>query len=512
MRRVRFALGSTRGWTPSSSSALTTKRWCTSSSSSSSNHNGDASADIEHRFHSVMSHLRVPTTAETIRTSQQRPVATMEREEQEEAGDNDSIAAGLGQDTSIADVIEDPTLAMISQRLAELKDKAAEETLGPRLKEDFEPTAVSSEEQYELARGSWMPSYSSEVTLLRCLQRAGLCSRKRAFDLVTEGHVYVNSHVRRNPFERIEVSDRINVKGHSGILRFQAPRLFAYYKGRNVFAGRADKTGAYTLWDWISVVHGHSHLMPMDILPMADAGLLLLTNDGDLASFLAHPSSNIQRTYTMKVSPKIDPLLADQLTCDGVRIGNTLHKNFAFQTSVAMREGERNYVRVTVRGENQHTMRDLMTNLQRKVNRISRVSIGPYTIKGMKPNTIREVTIPPAYLKVVNPVWAPFIERDWPFFRRRRLRALKARARHSFLTPRECEEMEQLRYESLGQLLTEYDERQHQKSEGDNNNNAVIADPSSMDDGDSDTRSRGTTHFPKKPILRASESSRVVTF
>lgn len=81
----------------------------------------------------------------------------------------------------------------------------------------------------------------------------------------------------------------------------------------------------------------------------------------------------------------------------------------------------------------------LLQHLGRVVERGGRISFGPFALGGLAVGSIREVTVPPFFLQHVGHIWKPFIERDWPFFRRQRVARLRRLSRYRELSAKEVE-------------------------------------------------------------------------
>ncbi|KAH8611143.1 hypothetical protein ERJ75_000976100 [Trypanosoma vivax] len=290
----------------------------------------------------------------------------------------------------------------------------------------------------------------SGVHLLRCLPRAGFCSRREALAIIASGQVRVDNVLERNPFRLVQAENDIHVASHKGRLRFAPPRLWMYHKPAYVVVSRNDVAGR-TLFTKHARILGMDHLIPVGSLPMRAHGLMLLTNDGELSRYLENPSHMIQQTYLLRVRPAIDAVLAHKLNTKGVALNGRLLNNIEFLVNPAMKS--RFSLKVKVRGESM-PIANLMLHLGRVVERGGRISFGPFSLGGLPVGSLREVTVPPHYTQHAGEVWKEFVERDWPFFRRQRAVRLKRLARYRELTPREVEELESFTHEELKDALS----------------------------------------------------------
>ncbi|KAG5488562.1 hypothetical protein JIQ42_00170 [Leishmania sp. Namibia] len=287
------------------------------------------------------------------------------------------------------------------------------------------------------------------VHLLRILPRAGFCSRREAAVIIASGQVRVNNVTERNPFRLVQAHDDVHVAGHQSRLRFAPPRLWMYHKPANVIVSRNDVAGR-TLITKHARILGMDHLIPVGSLPMRAHGILLLTNDGELSRFLESPRSLVQRTYLLRVRPALDPVLVHKLNTEGININGRRYRNAEFFVNPATKS--RYSVKVKVRGESM-PIAHLMQHLGRTVERGGRISFGPFALSNLAVGSVREVTIPPFYSQHLGAIWQPFVERDWPYFRRQRVSRLRRLCRHRELTPKELEELDNYTYEEVKDAL-----------------------------------------------------------
>lgn len=287
------------------------------------------------------------------------------------------------------------------------------------------------------------------VFLLRALQRAGHCSRRVACDVIAAGKITVNGTAERNPFRVVVAADDICVDGHSQRLRFAPTRLWALHKPSFVVVGARDSKGR-RLFTRYAAALGHDHMIPIGSLPFRAHGLLLLTNDGELSRFLEHPETRVQSTWAFRVRPAIDPILSHKLNTEGLRVNGVTHRGF--ELAVMPSRKSRYAVRIKTRGRALPPMQ-LLARLGRRVKRAVRISVGPYVLRRLAPGSIREVAVPPFFMKYVGAAWGPFVERDWPYFRKRRVERLRRLAAFRTLSMQERRELDTFTFDELSQAL-----------------------------------------------------------
>ena len=258
--------------------------------------------------------------------------------------------------------------------------------------------------QFSLPHAPSPAANNGSVLLLRTLQRASMCSRRESIELIASGEVTVDGVVERNPFRRVVAANDIKIKGHPQRLRFSPPRLWMYHKPANVIVSRYDPAGRALITKHARIL-GIEHLVPIGSLPMKAHGVILLTNDGELCRFLDHPGALIQRTYSFRVSPPIDPILAFKLNTEGVRVNGAVHRNMEFVVNPAAKS--RFHVKLKMRGET-IPAHQVLQHLGRQVKRGGRVSFGPFALGGLATGSIREVSVPQFY-EARREIWRPFV-------------------------------------------------------------------------------------------------------
>jgi len=133
------------------------------------------------------------------------------------------------------------------------------------------------------------------MRLNKFIAHAGICSRRKAGDLVKEGKVMVNGKIEINPAIEIGREDKVEYQG-----KVVKPVLNQVYlllnKPKNVITAMSDDRGRKTVWDIVES-KVKTKLFPVGRLDRNTTGLLLMTNDGDLAYNLSHPKTKVKKIY-----------------------------------------------------------------------------------------------------------------------------------------------------------------------------------------------------------------------
>ncbi len=144
------------------------------------------------------------------------------------------------------------------------------------------------------------------VRLNKYVARCGVCSRRKAVDLVKSGRIAVNAQVVLEPFYEVNPDDRITLDGTE--IKPETTRIYILLnKPRDIITTTSDELGRSTVFDLLDF-EGKERLFPIGRLDRQTTGLLLLTNDGDLAARLGHPSHESLKEYHVRLDK---PLTAE---------------------------------------------------------------------------------------------------------------------------------------------------------------------------------------------------------
>jgi len=159
------------------------------------------------------------------------------------------------------------------------------------------------------------------------IAHAGICSRRKAAELIKDGQVKLNGKVHDNPATLIGPNDEVHYKDK--LIKLEQKKVYLLLnKPKNVITTLSDERGRKTVMDIVGS-KVKERIYPVGRLDRATTGLLLLTNDGDLAKKLSHPSHQIKKIYQVEldreVSEKQRLAILDGLTLeDGLAIVDKL--------------------------------------------------------------------------------------------------------------------------------------------------------------------------------------------
>jgi 23S rRNA pseudouridine2605 synthase len=226
------------------------------------------------------------------------------------------------------------------------------------------------------------------VRLQKVLAAAGIASRRASEVLISEGRVEVNSEVVLEQGRRVDPEhDVIRVDG-SRIPPPRRHRYLALNKPRGVVATMSDPEGRRTVADLIAP-HSTERLFHVGRLDTDTEGLLILTNDGDFAHRLAHPSFQVPKTYIAEVNGAVG-----EQTLRRLRRGISLEDGPVQPTSVKIvsTAGDKTLLKITIQEGRNRIVRRTMEAVGHPVRRLSRIGIGPVRLGNLKVGEYRDLT------------------------------------------------------------------------------------------------------------------------
>lgn len=221
--------------------------------------------------------------------------------------------------------------------------------------------------------------------IAKVIARAGLCSRRDAESWILEGRVRVDGKVLETPAFCVTSRNRIVVDGKP-LPQAEDARLWLYYKPRGLVTTHKDELGRQTIFE--SLPPELPRVISVGRLDLNSEGLLLLTNDGELARYLELPSTGWVRRYRVRLHGKVDPLelekLRKGLTVDGIHYGPMM-------ASLDRQQGDNAWLTVSLQEGKNRELRRVFEFLGWPVNRLIRTSYGPFQLGTLEPGEARGV-------------------------------------------------------------------------------------------------------------------------
>lgn len=227
-----------------------------------------------------------------------------------------------------------------------------------------------------------------DARLQKIISESGYCSRRKAEELIAAGRVKVNGRPCKLGDKADISKDIISIDGIN--LDTPVKRELVYYmlnKPRGYVTTTSDELERRCVMDLLEDIP--ERVFPIGRLDRNSEGLLLLTNDGDFANKIMHPSGHIAKTYRVTVRPDITEEQITQLT-QGVVIDGV--KTLPASATVLTKEEGRVVLMLTIREGRNRQIRKMCEAVGLEVARLKRISIGPLKLGMLKPGEYRELT------------------------------------------------------------------------------------------------------------------------
>ncbi len=226
--------------------------------------------------------------------------------------------------------------------------------------------------------------------LQKILSRVGVASRRKAEQMITEGRVAVNGKIAQLGAKADADRDHIKVDGK--LLQIRSPRKFYFlvFKPRNMITSLTDPWGRPTIADLLRANKIRIRVFPVGRLDRDADGLLLLTNDGELANRVMHPRTHVQKVYRVKVMGHPQEKTLQRLR-KGIRIER---KSTTLPARVTLeRKTEKcSWLCVMLTEGRHHQIKKMFERVQHPVLSIRRVALGPLRLGRLRPGDIRALT------------------------------------------------------------------------------------------------------------------------
>jgi 23S rRNA pseudouridine2605 synthase len=221
--------------------------------------------------------------------------------------------------------------------------------------------------------------------IAKVVSRAGLASRREAEQWIVQGRVTVNGRVINSPALDVTANDVVAVDGKPLPPR-ERTRLFMFHKPRGLMTTHADPEGRPTVFD--NLPEGLPRLISIGRLDFNTEGLLLLTNDGGLARALELPDTGWLRRYRVRAHGEVTQAQLDELKkgveVDGVKYG-------PIDATLERDQGANVWLVFAIREGKNREVRNVMAHLGLEVNRLIRVSYGPFQLGELAEGEVEEV-------------------------------------------------------------------------------------------------------------------------
>jgi 23S rRNA pseudouridine2605 synthase len=225
------------------------------------------------------------------------------------------------------------------------------------------------------------------VRLQKILAEAGVGSRRHCEELIGAGRVEVDGQVVRRFGARVDPERQVIKVDGKRIPAKPGLVYLAFNKPPKVLTAMSDPRGRRTVADFLG--DRAERLFHIGRLDYDTEGLMLLTNDGELAHRLAHPSFEVAKTYLAEVTGPVPKDLGRRLAT-GIELDDGVATADRFR--VIDRSGQRALVEITLHEGRKHIVRRMLAETGHPVSRLVRTDVGPIRLGNLKPGDSRELT------------------------------------------------------------------------------------------------------------------------
>ena len=221
--------------------------------------------------------------------------------------------------------------------------------------------------------------------IAKVLSRAGIASRREAERMITDGRVSVNGKVIDSPALNVTGQDRIVVDGKP-VGEPEPPRMWLYHKPAGLITTERDEKDRPTVFG--ALPDDMPRVMSVGRLDINSEGLLLLTNDGGVKRKLELPATGWLRRYRVRIKGSASEAKLDQLR-EGITVEGVSYQ--PMQVTFDRQQGANAWLTISIREGKNREIRRAMEAIGTTVNRLIRVSYGPFQLGELPQGAVEEV-------------------------------------------------------------------------------------------------------------------------
>ncbi|MBX7146506.1 MAG: rRNA pseudouridine synthase [Alphaproteobacteria bacterium] len=239
--------------------------------------------------------------------------------------------------------------------------------------------------------------------IAKYLAYLGFCSRRQAEILISQGRVVVDNKILLNPAVKVSSKNKILIDNNPVIVPSSIKtRLWKAYKPRGVLVTTQDPKGRPTIFNTLEKKSLLPRVISVGRLDINSEGLILLTNKGEVARWLELPSTGWARCYQIRVYGHITQSMLDDLA-EGIVV-DTIHYKPIF-AKLERQLKSNSWITVTLNEGKNREIRKIFSYLGCQVNKLIRLSFGPFELGSLKPNQYEEISASILHKHLPSKLW-----------------------------------------------------------------------------------------------------------
>ena len=222
------------------------------------------------------------------------------------------------------------------------------------------------------------------MQLNKYLANSGICSRRKADIIIKSGLVTVNNNIVKESY--FKVSDTDIVKYNNKTVKIEKKIYIILNKPKNYITTVKDEQNRRTVLDLLKPKI-KERVYPIGRLDYDTTGLLLITNDGDFAQRLAHPSKLVKKTYIATLDKPLN-----KIDFEKIKLGIKLYDGFIKPDLIEYLKKDSNIIKIAIHSGKNRILKRIFKNFGYKVKKLDRIEYGPLSKKGLSRGQWRYLT------------------------------------------------------------------------------------------------------------------------
>ncbi len=215
------------------------------------------------------------------------------------------------------------------------------------------------------------------MQLNKYIAHAGVCSRRDAEKLIRDGLITINHAIQSDPGYRVKDDDVVRYK--KKVVRLEKKVYLLFNKPAGVVTTTSDDKGRATVLEFIDKRKIKERLYPVGRLDYATSGVLLLTNDGELAQKLAHPRYKMEKTYLVTLDQRVAPKDLEKIR-DGVRMDG---QKIKVDSLSYLNKQKQDLVKMTIHSGKYRVIRRIFERFGYRVEKLDRIGFAGLSVRGL---------------------------------------------------------------------------------------------------------------------------------